>query len=123
MSAEKPVMRGLILLSWIGLTFFAAIQAAPCAFAEDRSDSTSSPIISGIPDDELDVQRGGEIVPISDATLTATMQENSITGSITGTNSVGGSAFTGASGFFTVIQNSGNQVIIQDSTIINLTVE
>lgn len=123
MCAEKPMPRGPNRLSWIGIAILAAIPAAPCAFAEERSDSTSSPLVSGIPDDELDAQRGGEIVPISDATLTATMEENTITGSITGTNSVGGSAFTGASGFFTVIQNSGNQVIIQDSTIINLTVE
>ena len=116
-------MRGLKVLTGLGLTFFAIVAAAPSASAEDRPVGESSATVSGISDDELDAQRGGEIVPISEATLTATLEENTITGSITGTNSVSGSAFSGASGFVTVIQNSGNQVIIQDSTIINLTVE
>jgi len=117
-------MRGLTLLTWIGMAFWGAIQVPPSAFAEEGPGTISSPIIAGMSDDELDAQRGGEIVPVSEATLTAILEENTISGSsITGNNSVGGSAFAGANGFMTVIQNSGNQVIIQDSTIINLTVE
>ncbi|WP_298270885.1 hypothetical protein [Geobacter sp.] len=38
----------------------------------------------------------------------------------TGINSVSDSAFTNASGIATVIQNSGNQVLIQNSMILNL---
>ena len=38
----------------------------------------------------------------------------------TGYNSVSGSAFVGANGFSTVIQNSGNQVLIQNDLIVNL---
>ena len=116
-------MPGLNYLVFIGAALLTIAMAAPNAFTADRPVSESSSPLSGISDDELDTQRGGEIVPISSATLNATLEENTITGSITGTNSVSGSAFSGASGFVTVIQNSGNQVIIQDSTIINLTVE
>lgn len=38
----------------------------------------------------------------------------------TGYNSVSGSAFAGANGFSTVIQNSGNQVLIQNDLIVNV---
>jgi hypothetical protein len=116
-------MQGLTWLSWIGLALFIAIQPVPGVSAEDQFTDRTPPRVTGIPDDELDAQRGGDVIPVSEATLNATLDGNRITSSLTGTNSVGGSAFTGASGFFTVIQNSGNQVIIQDSTIVNLTVE
>jgi hypothetical protein len=116
-------MHGLNYLTGIGIALLIIAGAASGASSEENPLGESFPTASSVSDAELEAQRGGEIVPISDATLTATLGENTITGSITGTNSVGGSAFTGANGFFTVIQNSGNQVIIQDSTIINLTVE
>ncbi|KAF0219263.1 MAG: hypothetical protein FD174_2349 [Geobacteraceae bacterium] len=40
-----------------------------------------------------------------------------------GANAIGGSAFSQASGIITVIQNSGNQVLIQNDMIMNLTVK
>jgi len=40
-----------------------------------------------------------------------------------GANSIGDNAFSNASGFLTVIQNSGNQVLIQNDLIMNLTVK
>lgn len=50
---------------------------------------------------------------------------NSIAGSTlsSGANGIGGSAFSQASGLVTVIQNSGNQVLIQNDLIMNLTVK
>ncbi len=45
-------------------------------------------------------------------------------GTITnGANTLAGSAFSQASGIVTVIQNSGNQVLIQNDLIMNLTVK
>jgi hypothetical protein len=126
LDAEKPVMRSLTPILWIGLGVFVMLQTQPLpgAFAGDGFKDTTVSVVTGIPDDELDAQRGGEIVSISEAMLSATLEDNTLTGStITGTNTVAGDAFTSANGFFTVIQNSGNQVIIQDSTIINVTVE
>ncbi|MGA6992380.1 MAG: hypothetical protein WBX50_00630 [Candidatus Deferrimicrobiaceae bacterium] len=40
-----------------------------------------------------------------------------------GENSITGNAFSNMSGFATVIQNSGNQVLIQDTTIVDVTVK
>lgn len=49
---------------------------------------------------------------------------NTINAAITnGANSIDGNAFSGASGLVTVIQNSGNQVLIQNDLIMNLTVK
>jgi hypothetical protein len=45
---------------------------------------------------------------------------NSLTSGSTGSNSISGNAFSNANGIATVIQNSGNQNIIQNSMILNL---
>jgi hypothetical protein len=42
---------------------------------------------------------------------------------VTGNNSIADAAFSGASGLATVIQNSGNNVIIQNGTVLNLTLK
>lgn len=41
----------------------------------------------------------------------------------TGGNSIGGSAFSGMNGIATVIQNSGNQVLIQNATVVDVIVK
>lgn len=65
----------------------------------------------------------GEVnVQISDVNQKAVLKDNVVESSITGSNTVSNGAFAGASGLATVIQNSGNNVIIQDATIVNYTV-
>ena len=41
----------------------------------------------------------------------------------TGGNTIGGNAFTGMNGIATVIQNSGNQVLIQNATVVDVIVK
>jgi hypothetical protein len=41
----------------------------------------------------------------------------------TGSNYVSDGSFAGATGFATVVQNSGNNVLIQNATVINLKVQ
>ncbi len=57
---------------------------------------------------------------VNDSEQNALLQDNSIVNSVTGDNSISGNAFSGMSGISTVIQNSGNQVIIQGSTMVNV---
>lgn len=62
---------------------------------------------------------------VSSSEQSANASGNSINnyGAITnGANTLGGSAFSQATGIVTVIQNSGNQVLIQNDMIMNLTV-
>jgi hypothetical protein len=46
--------------------------------------------------------------------------QNEASNILTGSNFVNGGAFSQTTGFPTVVQNSGNNVLIQNSTIINL---
>ena len=73
---------------------------------------------------ELDNIRGqGGVMDISNvANLEAILADNNASNSVTGSNSIDGSSFTNASGVFSIIQNTGNNVIIQDSTIITVTI-
>lgn len=66
---------------------------------------------------ELAVERGGESTVPGTINLTdmgADVRDNTVVNSNSGDNLVGGGAFAGAGGFSTVIQNS---------TIVNLTIE
>ena len=62
----------------------------------------------------------GEVnAQLSDIGQNATLDHNTVESSVTGSNTVSNGAFAGASGLATVIQNSGNNVIIQNATIVN----
>ncbi|WIG56248.1 MAG: hypothetical protein OJF61_002036 [Rhodanobacteraceae bacterium] len=53
-------------------------------------------------------------------TLNGTVSNTTTTDAVTGLNEIGGGAFANAVGFPMVIQNSGNSVLIQNATIINV---
>lgn len=52
--------------------------------------------------------------------LNGTVSNNSDTNVSTGMNSIGGGSFADSAGIPMVIQNSGNNVLIQNATIINV---
>jgi hypothetical protein len=68
---------------------------------------------------ELDENRGTSN-PISASYAFATNSGNSSNGSVSEGNQIAGNAFANTSGIATSIQNSGNNVIIQSSTIVNV---
>lgn len=71
--------------------------------------------------EQLDDHRGGaDTLAVNEQKLSATLSRNTAADLSTGTNSINEGSFMGASGFPMVIQNSGNNVIIQNSTILNL---
>lgn len=79
-----------------------------------------------VPSAQLDAQRGGtDIGPLTLNTnqLNAKLFNNSAAENVTGNNTITGNAFAGASGLPTVIQNSGNNVIIQSGTVLNVTLK
>lgn len=79
-------------------------EAVSNAFLEEQSGR------AGLPDQ-----------PLSNADLNARLNDNVVYSSINGNNNVGRGAFADSAGFPTVIQNSGNNVIIQNNTILNMT--
>lgn len=99
--------------------------------------STSSPVVESSPSiepgplgavaingDALDTFRGGAKVNVSNESfLHGAVSENQAYNLTTGSNLVTEGSFAGANGLSTVIQNSGNNVLIQNSTIVNLQVQ
>ncbi|MDJ0927621.1 MAG: carbon storage regulator [Gammaproteobacteria bacterium] len=83
---------------------------------------------AAISDDDLEAQRARamlevEKVVINEQNLNGVVSDNTAIDTVTGHNAISGEAFTGAAGFVSSIQNTGNNVLIQSSTIVNVTVE
>ena len=70
-------------------------------------------------DDGLAAQRGGAETT-NDMELSGVVGSNHASDLLTGHNIVSEGSLTGNAGFATVVQNSGNNVLIQNATIINL---
>ncbi|QID19707.1 hypothetical protein G3580_03705 [Nitrogeniibacter mangrovi] len=69
--------------------------------------------------DALAAQRGGTET-LSDMKLGGVVANNQASDLVTGHNIVSDGSLTGNAGFATVVQNTGNNVLIQNATIINL---
>ena len=102
-----PLLLVITVLLW-----FAAL---PAAMAEGIP-GLGKPL-SGA---NLENQRGGhDTQVINDMKVTGTVTDNTATRNVTGANNIS-NAFSGASGLPIVVQNSGNNVLIQNATIVNL---
>lgn len=104
----------VLLLGGLGLS---AAHAAEPPTAADSAYATA------LPEHALATERGGELHlnQVAQASGTATQNGNSAYGNLNGGNWISDSAFSSSSGFSTAIQNSGNNVIIQNSLILNVT--
>jgi hypothetical protein len=72
---------------------------------------------------DLAISRGGAEVTLNDLKSNGVVSQNQASNLVTGSNFVTDGSFAGAAGFSTVVQNSGNNVLIQNATIINLRVQ
>ncbi len=99
----------------------AGSQAAVAATANAKSDSKSHVDDFGPRADmrTLAAMSGGTDVH-QQTTLNGNVSDNHNDHVSTGFNTIGNGAFNGAAGVSTVIQNTGNSVLIQDATIINV---
>jgi hypothetical protein len=121
----------------------ALFGGALTAHASDLGQTSPAPVQDQSPDQSLlGISRFGQALPaeklgaqsgrqaiaidkldmmLSNVNMNGSQQDNNITGtSLTGANSVAGNAFSNMNGFATVIQNSGNQVLIQNDLIVNV---
>jgi len=62
-------------------------------------------------------------ITINDQDLNGVVSNNSAIDTISGNNTIAGDAFGNATGFIGTIQNTGNNVLIQSATIVNIAVE
>ncbi len=111
-----------------GITLLGVLQLGGYTRADDTAlIAVSSPPQSQNPfgeralldDQTLDARRGGTEV-VNDMKLNGVVSDNQAYNLVTGSNSITEGAFAGASGLPTVIQNSGNNVLIQNATIVNV---
>lgn len=97
-----------------------AIANAPAAAKSAPSKASSNPFGSQpVSNNTLSAKRGGERV-FNDAQLKGVVSNNVASNLTTGMNVISEGAFSGSSGLPLVVQNSGNNVLIQNSTIVNV---
>jgi hypothetical protein len=90
------------------------------AVSEDAASTRHHPFGSKpMPAAALATKRGGDRV-FNDAQLKGVVSDNQVTNASTGMNVISDGAFAGSAGLSTVIQNSGNNVLIQNATIVNV---
>lgn len=98
--------------------------AAPQAVPADDVDAAADPLFATpVATDALDELRGGTdnktiITNVSD--VNGKVDGNAAINTVSGANLVDGGAFGNAAGLSTVIQNSGNNVLIQNSTVVSV---
>lgn len=68
----------------------------------------------------LSQYRGARDITFNMQDTEGQLYNNQAANTVSGGNQVSGQAFSGMNGFSTVIQNSGNNVLIQNSTIVNV---
>jgi len=102
-----------------------AAAASPEASSGDGP-AKADPLAASVDDGQLGTSRGGAELQ---SPVNLNLNQNNSTGSVsgnvatnltTGTNNISDSAFSNSAGVPVVIQNTGNNVLIQNSTILNL---
>lgn len=96
------------------------VEPASAQATSDRRDDRDPLAANVIDDATLATSRGGSDSHLDQNNSTGTVQGNVATNLTTGSNTISQSAFSNTSGIPMVIQNSGNNVLIQNSTILNL---
>jgi hypothetical protein len=93
---------------------------APAAPQSALPKTSSNPFGSQpVSNKTLNARRGGERV-FNDAELKGVVSNNVASNLTTGMNVISEGAFSGSSGLPLIVQNSGNNVLIQNSTIVNV---
>ena len=134
--SARPLARSSFVFAVVALMFqvttAAADEPSESTVSSDEANVSSEMLevfadkapLSG---DELNTQRAKAVevdrVQINDQETVGGVWNNTATGNDTGNNIISEGAFTDTAGFVGTIQNTGNNVLIQNSTIINVAVE
>lgn len=98
-----------------GMVLTAAPALALAAPPQDTA-SFGAPVSTAT----LAQYRGAQDITFNLQNTEARLNDNLANNTVSAGNQVTGGAFSGANGLPTVIQNSGNNVIIQNATIVNV---
>lgn len=135
------MIRSLLILTVFPALLFALSMPAVAEDIADTKEDSTAPVeeaplldlatfedIGTLSDEELNTQRARENIQVEQITLNDQNQDGDVTdnvavGNTNGDNLINGDAFSDSSGFLSTVQNTGNNVLIQNSTIINVSVE
>jgi len=97
-------------------------------FSDDLESFSAFESSAVMSDEELNTHRAKEDIEIDQITINDQEQDGYVTDNVaenntTGNNTITEGSFTNSSGFISTVQNTGNNVLIQHSTIINVAVE
>lgn len=117
--------RWLLVTTLLGAAFLSLQVGAEEA---DRGTTMRAGEIFGsvaVDSQDLAISRGGAELDITlnEATTHGVVGGNYASNLKTGSNTITGESFASSAGFSTVVQNSGNNVLIQNSTVVNLQVK
>jgi len=101
----------------------AADEVGPPVSARMTQAPTANPFGSAaraVASDKLDGVRGGAEQVFNDMKLHGSVADNTAINTVSSANIVADGSFANAVGLPTVIQNSGNNVLIQNATILNV---
>lgn len=111
-------------ISWLPLAAVLSAAFLPAAAAADEDEAAPFAGFAPLAAVELDGQRGGaEVLTLNESTTSGAVHDNQANFAHTGGNWISDGSFAGAAGIPVVVQNSGNNVLIQNSTIINMQVQ
>ncbi|MDA8384355.1 MAG: hypothetical protein M0037_15125 [Betaproteobacteria bacterium] len=95
--------------------------AVPWACAQEPSAAPGASLFgASVPGNVLEHYRGGEATQYGSAQDLGSVSGNGALGSPTGNNVIEAGALGNASGVAAAIQNSGNNVLIQNSTVVTV---
>lgn len=96
------------------------LNAVPApALADDAIKPDMGALGAAITDTDLSANRGGQSFELSASFTDGQLNYNKAYGNITGSNYVDGS-FNQTNGIPTLVQNTGNNVLIQNATVLNV---
>ncbi len=116
----RNIFCNFIIVSYFVLSF----AAFPNITAASETDILFSDDLK-VQDENLEEMRGTALSPeiLGIAVFDAISTNNTTTGTVSGGNTIDTGAFSYSSGLSTVIQNSGNNVLIQSATILNVNID
>ena len=116
-STEASATAAAVITSETGTPTGSVSAAAPDSGPKLNIFGTAAKAVAS---NRLDDVRGGAELVVNDMRLHGTVADNAAINTLSGSNIVSDGAFSNASGLPTVIQNSGNNVLIQNATILNV---
>jgi hypothetical protein len=116
----KTLEGGLLIL----LVILLHSQDAKADALQDQGELLFSSAETAVAEelDNASGREGVDMTTLNNMNVRATLSGNQANNTVNGYNIIDHGAFAQASGINSVIQNTGNNVVIQDATIVNVTI-